>query len=124
MRAFELNILLLRKYGWFEYDFPYKYYANFLLEKAVTNYYFYNKNYNIVYFFEGNGVVFLISELGKSKHKTKQNKRKEYKFIIFKDEEINVIDIDSNIKLLKLIVEHNACNESYARHFKLNKLLK
>ena len=43
-----------------------------------------------------------------------------YKFVVGK----NSIEFNSNVELIKLIIEHEACNEEYQRHFKINKLLK
>ena len=43
-----------------------------------------------------------------------------YKFVVGK----NSIEFNSNVELIKLIIEHEACNEDYKRHFKINKLLK
>ena len=39
-------------------------------------------------------------------------------------EMIDDIEIKSNAELFKKIIETEACQESYARHFKINKLLK
>lgn len=50
----------------------------------------------------------------------KQISKKLYKFVIDKQE----IEFNSNVKLIKLIIEYQACNDEYKRHFKLNKLLK
>ena len=43
-----------------------------------------------------------------------------YKFVVGKKS----TEFNSNIELIKLIIEHEACNEEYQRHFKINKLLK
>ena len=57
----------------------------------------------------------------------------EYRFISYrtskpgftqKIEMIDDIEIKSNVDLFKKIIETEACVESYARHFKINKLLK
>ena len=42
----------------------------------------------------------------------------------WKIEIIDDIEINSNAELFKKIIETEACQESYARHFKINKLLK
>jgi hypothetical protein len=57
----------------------------------------------------------------------------EYRFISYrtskpgftqKIEMIDDIEIKSNVELFKKIIETEACVESYARHFKINKLFK
>jgi hypothetical protein len=50
----------------------------------------------------------------------KQISKNSYKFVIGKQE----IQFDSNIELIRLIIENEACNEDYKRHFKLNKILR
>jgi hypothetical protein len=46
--------------------------------------------------------------------------KNSYKFVIGKQE----IQFNSNIELIRLIIENEACNEEYKRHFKLNKILR
>lgn len=131
MDTFELNILLLHKYGWLDYSYPHRY-NNQLLEEAVTNYYFGRTlkiNHDVVYFFRKDNTIFLISEYCKITNqeldnKSKQNQKKEYTFVIYKNKKIKTINISSNIDLLKLIINNSACSEDYIRHFKLNKLLR
>jgi len=130
MNTFEINILLLNKYGWLEYSYPNRQ-RNNSLEEAVTVYYFGAKekdNFDVIYFFKSDNVIFLISKASQITKqrvcKTKQSQKKEYKFVIYKDRKAKEIDINSNIELLKLIIKHNACSEDYIRHFKLNKLLR
>jgi len=50
----------------------------------------------------------------------KQISKNSYKFVIGKQE----IQFSSNIELIRLIIENEACNEDYKRHFKLNKILR
>lgn len=132
MNTFEINILLLHKYGWLAYDYPHRY-NNPLLEEAVTNYYFgtaVKPNFDVIYFFKNNNDIFLISELCKISNqeeynnKSKQNQKKEYIFVIYKNKRVKTININSNIELLKSIIKYNACSEDYVRYFKLNKLLR
>lgn len=130
MNTFEINILLLNKYGWLEYSYPNRQ-RNNSLEEAVTVYYFGAKekdNFDVIYFFKSDNVIFLISKASQITKqrvcKTKQSQKKEYKFVIYKDRKAKEIDINSNIELLKLIIKYSACSEDYVRHFKLNKLLR
>ncbi len=62
-------------------------------------------------------IYILIKELSEEE---KQISKNLYKFVIGN----NSIEFNSNIELLKLIIEHEACNEEYQRHFKINKILK
>lgn len=50
----------------------------------------------------------------------KQISKNLYKFVVGKQE----VEFNSNIELMKLIIENEACNEEYKRHFKINRLLK
>jgi hypothetical protein len=51
----------------------------------------------------------------------KQKSKNSYKFVVGKNKSI---EFNSNTELLRLIIENEACNEEYKRHFKLNKLLR
>jgi hypothetical protein len=62
-------------------------------------------------------IYFFIKELSEEE---KQISKNSYKFVIGKRE----IQFDSNIELIRLIIENEACNEDYKRHFKLNKILR
>ena len=62
-------------------------------------------------------IYILIKELSEEE---KQISKNLYKFVVGK----NSIEFNSNIELLKLIIEHEACNEEYQRHFRINKILK
>ena len=55
----------------------------------------------------------------------------EDKFVIVNSNKFEIdflestqMDIKSNIDLMRLIKDFEACNEEYKRHFKLNKLLR
>jgi hypothetical protein len=56
-----------------------------------------------------------------------QNNKNLYKFIIcdysVKKPKFKNIEFNSNIELLKLIIEYGACNTHYQRHFNINKIL-
>lgn len=78
------------------------------------------------------GKIFIIKEMTPDE---KQKSKKSYKFIKFnvikKDEVIdlkgikmNVENFNSNADLWKLVIENEACDENYQRHFRLNKILK
>ena len=83
---------------------------------------------DVLYFIQPLGVekTFLISRV-----LDKQNEIIECKFTIVNSGgfEIDVLDsisksIESNTDLMKLIIDFEACNEEYKRHFKLNRILK
>jgi len=62
-------------------------------------------------------IYIFIKELSE---KEKLISKNLYKFVVGK----NSVEFNSNVELIKLIIEHEACNEEYQRHFKINKLLK
>ena len=118
MITFELNTMILTKFGW---------------TSAKDDYWgFHRKNLptSAIWFFEKHDpflaepITYYITN--------------EYRFIsyrtskpivqgsVYKDkiEIIDDIEIKSNVELFKKIIETEACQESYARHFKINKLLK
>ncbi len=72
-------------------------------------------------------VCFIINE---QTIKEKQISNKLYNFIIIelfddnKSTSTKMIQFSSNEELLKLIMEHEACDEEYQRHFRINKILK
>jgi hypothetical protein len=79
---------------------------------------------DVLYFIQPLGVekTFLISRV-----LDKQNEIIEYKFTIVNNGgfEISISkNIESNTDLMKLIIDFEACNEKYKRHFKLNRILK
>lgn len=76
-------------------------------------------------------LCYIIKEMSPEE---KQKTKNSYKFIRFNiPSELKLVDIkklnlkvdffNSNESLIKLIVENEACNEDYQRHFKLNKIL-
>jgi hypothetical protein len=110
---FELNTMTLIKFGW---------------TSAQDDYWgFHRKNLptSAIWFFEkqdpflAQPITYYITN--------------EYRFISYrtskpgstqKIEMIDDIEIKSNAELFKKIIETEACQESYARHFKINKLFK
>jgi len=59
--------------------------------------------------------------------KEKQSTKNSYNFIICdyrgKKPKFKKTQFNSNIELLKLIIENNACNGEYQRYFSINKIL-
>ena len=122
-RMFELNSYMLQKMGWIEYSHS----------VLSLNHLSIEDDEYVRYFIElGNrNVFFVIKELTEEE---KQNSKNRYKFIthnhkeedlstILKDDEI-IGEFNSNGELFKLIIENEACNSNYERHFRLNKILK
>ena len=102
---FQINSMLLRKMGWidhssFTFNSP-KFDDNDLVKFYIKS----KKNY------------IFVKELTEEE---KQISKNSYKFVVGKKS----IEFNSNIEMLRLIIENEACNEDYKRHFKLNKLLK
>ena len=77
----------------------------------------FNDNDLVKFYFKPNTIYFFIKELSKEE---KQISKNSYKFVVGK----NSIEFNSNMELLKLIIDNEACNEDYKRHFKLNRLLR
>ncbi len=101
---FEINTLLLRKLGWSEYN------------KGYFNAPRFNDD-SIKFYIRPETHYILIKEISEEE---KQISKNSYKFIVGKQE----FQFNSNIEMLRLIIENEACNEDYKRHFKLNKILK
>jgi hypothetical protein len=111
--------MFINKMGWSEYN-------NIMWRPPISI-----KNVldseNVIYYIQPlkSEKTFLITE-----SKSKQNPIKEYKFIIVNNKsDIDLLNsiqiyIKSNMDLMKLIKDFEACNEQYQRHFKLNKILK
>lgn len=56
---------------------------------------------------------------------TEQSEKNLYNFIVCDDIKVKKeFKLKSNIELFKLIIEYNACNNQYQRHFNINKILK
>jgi hypothetical protein len=102
---FQINSMLLRKMGWSDNSSP------------TFNSPRFNDN-DVVKFYIRPGTIYIfIKELSEEE---KQISKNSYKFVVGKRE----IQFNSNIEMLRLIIENEACNEDYKRHFKLNKILR
>ena len=102
---FQINSMLLRKMGWSDHSSP------------TFNSPRFNDN-DVVKFYIRPGTIYIfIKELSEEE---KQISKNSYKFVVGKRE----IQFNSNIEMLRLIIENEACNEDYKRHFKLNKILR
>ncbi len=74
----------------------------------------------------GRKVCFIIKELTSEE---KQISNKLYNFIVIellesKTDSSKTFHFSTNQELIKLVIEHEACNEQYQRHFRINKILK
>ncbi len=110
MKKFEINSLILYKYGWTEYKFLHR----GLIFPNLSSYNV-SDDHNIKYIIEVDDSVFYIQQIAKN----------QYKFISIDKNRQRTKDIvfESNIELMKLVIEHSACTEDYKRHFKINKIL-
>ena len=117
---FQLNKMFISKMGWSTY-------TSSMWRPPISI-----KNVldteNIIYYIQpvSSEKTFLISEFS-----DKQNKIKQYKFIIVNNNQSQIdilgsiqIEIKSNLDLMRLVRDFEACSEQYKRHFKLNKILK
>ena len=116
---FEINKYLLNKMGWFTYSYSIGigFKEGFNLFEADE----------LVRFFidiPSRKKCFVIKELSDYE---KQKSKNTYKFIIANYTDgfptMKVEEFNSNEKLFSFVIEHEACNEEYQRHFKINKLL-
>ncbi len=122
---FEINSYILQKMGWTMY------YTSYGLGPNLAN--LFNDD-DLVRFFILDDVKKLCYIIKEMSPEEKQKTKNSYKFIRFNiPSELKLVDIkklnlkvdffNSNESLIKLIVENEACNEDYQRHFKLNKIL-
>lgn len=122
---FELNKMLLSKTGWFEYQEGYS-----KPTIPIKNLHLKGENQSLKVIYKiqplNSEKTFLITEFS-----DKQKAFTEYKFVISNSNKLEIdflystqMDIKSNIDLMRLIKDFEACNEEYKRHFKLNKLLR
>jgi hypothetical protein len=122
---FELNRIFIRKMGWSEYHEdcwrPAISIKNLNLKGE-------DESFNVIYMIQpvNSEKTFLITEFS-----DKQKAFIEYKFVIVNSNKLEIdfldstqVDIKSNIDLMRLIKDFEACKEEYKRHFKLNKLLR
>jgi len=123
---FEINSYILQKMGWT------KYYTSYGLGPSLAQ--LFNEDDLVRFFLIDNSkkLCFIIKEMSTEE---KQKTKNSYKFIQFdlpvshnmidlKKLKLNVKFFNSNEELLKLVIEDEACNETYQRHFKINKLFK
>ena len=114
-KAFDINEMMLRKLGW---------------DTAVDLWGFARKALpsNSIWFFKKEDMTYYISE-------TLYGDAMEYGFHSYrtiktddkgtqKIEGADNSEIKSNAELFKKIIDSEACEESYARHFRINKLFK
>ena len=114
-KAFDINEMVLRKLGW---------------DTATDLWGFARKSLpsNSIWFFKKEDMTYYISETlcddameyGFHSYRTIKTDEKGTQRI----EEVDEGEIKSNAELFKKIMDAEACEESYTRHFKINKLLK
>jgi hypothetical protein len=97
--------MILRKMGWTDHN-------SFTFNSPR-----FDDNELVKFYIRPKTIYIFIKELSE---KEKLISKNLYKFVVGKKS----IGFNSNIELIKLIIEHEACNEEYQRHFKINKLLK
>ena len=102
---FQINSMILRKMGWTDH-------SSFTFNSPR-----FDDNELLKFYIRPKTIYIFIKELSE---KEKLISKNLYKFVVGK----NSIEFNSNVELIKLIIEHEACNEEYQRHFKINKLLK
>lgn len=102
---FQINSMLLRKMGWTNH-------SSFTFNSPK-----FDDNELVKFYIRPKTIYIFIKELTE---KEKLISKNLYKFVVGK----NSVEFNSNVELIKLIIEHEACNEEYQRHFKINKLLK
>jgi hypothetical protein len=124
---FEINSYMIQKMGWVEYSSTRGLYYNRWASNKKKSYTLFDSDDDVRYFieFENRNEFFVIKELTKEE---KQNSKNRYKFITVNqsEEDISFIikEFNSNEELFKLVIDNEACNSDYERHFRLNKILK
>ncbi len=122
---FELNRIFIRKIGWSEYHEGFWRPAISIKNLNLKGE---NQSLKVIYTIQpvNSEKTFLITEFS-----DKQKAFIEYKFVIVNSNKLEIdfldstqVDIKSNVDLMRLIKDFEACNEEYKRHFKLNKLLR
>jgi hypothetical protein len=117
--------MFIRKMGWLEYQQGYWKTSISIKNLSLKGE---NQSLNIIYTIQpvNSEKTFLITEFS-----DKQKAFIEYKFVIVNSNKLEIdfldsiqMDIKSNIDLMRLIKDFEACKEEYKRHFKLNKLLR
>lgn len=114
MITFEINTMTLTKFGWTSAMDLWGFHRKALPTNAI---WFFEKQDSFlsepITYYITNEYRFISYRTSKADSKGTQ-----------KIEIIDDIEIKSNAELFKKIIETEACKESYARHFKINKLLK
>ena len=124
---FEINSYMIQKMCWFDYSPTRGLYHNRWKSNKKKSYNLFDADEMVRYFieFENRNEFFVIKELTKEEKQTSKNR---YKFISVNQTEDDVIfdinEFNSNEELFKLIIDNEACNSDYERHFRLNKILK
>jgi hypothetical protein len=114
---FEINSYLLIKMGWCD-------------PKKILN--LNSKILNKLYYveFDPTSLRFFFDDyLLNTCYIIKQNEGKKYNFLVIdysqkRGKVTKVLNINSNVELIKIISDLECCNDDYKRHFKLNKILK
>lgn len=118
---FEINKYLLNKMGWFEYS-----YSIGLGLDIGLNYSLFESDELVRFFIDRKSMkkCFVIKELSEEE---KQKSKNTYKFIVVDyhngDPVMEVTEFNSNEELFTMVIEYEACDDEYQRHFKINKLL-
>jgi hypothetical protein len=124
---FDINSYMIQKMGWFEYSATRGLYHNRSTSNKKKSYTLFDSDDDVRYFieFENRNEFFVIKELTKEE---KQSSKNRYKFITVNqtNEEVLFVtkEFNSNVELFNLIIENEACDSNYERHFRLNKILK
>jgi hypothetical protein len=121
---FQLNTYLLHKMGWIKYSGS----RGIGMGPQI-----FDEDPLVKFFFDDKSRknCFLIKELDTDE---KQKSKNLYKFVLldysnmvdkskFKPK-FETVEFNSNIELMKLVIDFEAANDTYQRHFKLNKILK
>lgn len=120
---FTINSYLITKMGWYTYS-QHRGIGLTISTKIVSNLF---ENDPLVRFFIIDSDVKLCYVIKELSEKEKQKSKNLYKFIVcyydYDKPKFEVTEFNSNEEVFKLIIEHNACNDDYKRHFKLNKIL-
>jgi hypothetical protein len=121
----DINSYLLQKMGWKHYHSFHG--IPFLGKGNHNSFWFENKELIRYHLYDlGRKVCFIIKELTSEE---KQISNKLYNFIVIellesKADSSKTFHFSTNQELIKLVIEHEACNEQYQRHFRINKILK
>lgn len=122
----ELNTYMILKMGWCSYD-P-------TLGLGLDYPGLFTNDYMVRFFFidKERELIFIIKEMTPDEKQKAKNSYKFIQFNVYKENEIidlnnikiKVDNFTSNEDLWKLVIENEACDGNYQRHFRLNKILK